>query len=384
MKKLLYLIFGLPVLLFSQSLDDLEFGTEETFDIVTWNIEFFPKNDQTTIQYVASIVEAMDADLIAIQEISDYFAWNELVAYLNDYSGYRQSINNRGLGFLYKADVVQINDGFELFTQDPEANNFPRYPMVLDLVYAGERFVVINNHYKCCGNGDLDPTDPWDEETRRLNANLLLKEYIDAELEDVKVILLGDLNDILTDPIGDNVFSAFLDDTDNYLFTDIGIANGSSENWSFPNWPSHLDHILITNELFDLFTSEGASIETLRIEDYLQNGWDEYDQNVSDHRPVGLKLPLDQTLGNQEMVGVSALINTPNPIKGSTTFMLSDYSVDIIKIYIYNIQGQLLFSKEFAAGKKEITIDLSNIAAGVHIAQLEIAGVVDTVKIVKL
>ena len=45
----------------SQTLEDLDFGTEETLDVVTWNIEWFLKNDQTTLQYVIEIVEAIDA-----------------------------------------------------------------------------------------------------------------------------------------------------------------------------------------------------------------------------------------------------------------------------------------------------------------------------------
>ena len=40
-----------------------------------------------------------------------------------------------------------------------------------------------------------------------------------------------------------------LDESDDYLFTDMEIASGSPLYWSFPGWPSHLDHILITNEL---------------------------------------------------------------------------------------------------------------------------------------
>ena len=46
-------------------------------------------------------------------------------------------------------------------------------------------------------------------------------------------------------------FQVFLDNSNNYMFTDIEIAEGASQYWSFPSWPSHLDHILITNELFD-------------------------------------------------------------------------------------------------------------------------------------
>ena len=67
----------LTILLFScislkaQRIEDLSFGTETTFEVMTWNIEHFPKNGQTTIQYVTDIIEALDVDIIAIQEVDN-------------------------------------------------------------------------------------------------------------------------------------------------------------------------------------------------------------------------------------------------------------------------------------------------------------------------
>ena len=94
------------------------------------------------------------------------------------------------------------------------------------------------------------------------------------------------MNDELLDP-NNNVFQIFIDDPENYLFADIDLANSTNEdNWSFPNWPSHIDHILITNELFDnVITTETALINLS-----LSGGWGEYDTYISDHRPVVLSL----------------------------------------------------------------------------------------------
>ena len=30
--------------------------------------------------------------------------------------------------------------------------------------------------------------------------------------------------------------------------------------------------------------------KTIKIDEYLDGGWNEYDQNISDHRPVAIKL----------------------------------------------------------------------------------------------
>ncbi|MEZ7977475.1 MAG: hypothetical protein QMB89_02820, partial [Flavobacteriales bacterium] len=55
----------------AQTLDDLSFGTPDALEIATWNIEWFPKNGQTTVDYVSEIIENLDLDVYAIQEIDD-------------------------------------------------------------------------------------------------------------------------------------------------------------------------------------------------------------------------------------------------------------------------------------------------------------------------
>jgi len=107
------------------------------------------------------------------------------------------------------------------------------------------------------------------------------------------------LNDEIQESQNNNVFWAFIDDDENYKFADSHIANSSSSSWSWPGWnssysASHFDHILISNELFDDFANPLSGCETIIAEEYLQGGWQEYDNYVSDHRPVGILL----TIGN--------------------------------------------------------------------------------------
>ena len=63
---------------------------------------------------------------------------------------------------------------------------------------------------------------------------------------------MGDFNDELIDT--NNVFEIFFDNFDQYLFADYSMAEESNpwQYWSFPTYPSHIDHVLISNELFDL------------------------------------------------------------------------------------------------------------------------------------
>ena len=283
-------LFLFTVNVSAQDFDELEFGTDSTFEILTWIIEWFPKNGQITVDYVTQIIQALEIDVLAIQEVSDTLLFNQMLDELTGYESYYQSAWFAGLAYIYKTNAIEINDIYEIYTTAPYWSPFPRSPMVMDMTYLGENIIIINNHFKCCGDGYLDLDDPDDEETRRYLASNLLKEYIDTNFSNNNVIVLGDLNDILTDDTENNVFQMILNDTENYLFADMEIAAGNSSEWSYPWWPSHIDHILITNELFDEFENESSKVQTIKIDEFMEGGFDEYYENISDHRPVALKL----------------------------------------------------------------------------------------------
>ena len=379
--KFFYFLLLIPLTSFTQSLDDLSFGSDNSFEVVTWNIENFPKNEPATLQYVLAIIEAMDADIIAIQEIQNYPVLDDLDTFLEDYTSYSQSLDRAGLVFLYKHDVVQLNSAYELFTQAPEWNNFPRFPMVIEVTYANQEFVIINNHYKCCGNGLLDLGDPWDQETRRYTANLLLKQYIDTNLPNDAVFVVGDLNDILTDQEIHNVFTPFLNDPESYLFADMDIAQGSVSNWSFPNWPSHLDHILITNELFELYAMPGAGTQTIMVDSYLQGGFNEYDQNVSDHRPVGISLPLGQELGIASVLKPSVK-SYPNPVD-DLLFVNTTNSNTTDAVFVFDMLGNMLLQDNPSA-TGFYAIDVSSLSSGLYLIKAFQRGIlVNTIKFIK-
>ena len=260
--------------------NSIQFGTESTLDIVTWNVEHFPKNN-LTVSYLAELINSMNVDIIAMQEIwgdgaSDSF--ENLKTKLDGWDGSRKS---SGLAYLYKTELI-FNSPYEI----EELNDILRTPYLLSINIDGENIFIINNHLRANYNDGN-----WDEDERK-EALGKLEEYINQFLPEENVILLGDLNDELNDSM--NVFQNFINDSTNYKFVDMDLAYGSKANWSYPGWPSHLDHILITNELFDEFDNEGSSVQTIRLEEYFDNGWTEYENYISDHRPVGLRLKFSQ------------------------------------------------------------------------------------------
>jgi len=328
MKNILLFIF--ISLAYLNDFDELYFGTDDDLDIMTWNIEWFPKNGETTVEYVSQIIEALDVDIIAMQELDNISLFNQMLDNLVDYEGYYESSWFAGLAYIYNTETIEINDIYEIYTTSPYWSPFPRSPMVMDMNFMGENYIIINNHFKCCGDEYLDFSDDGDEETRRYIASNLLKEYIDNYFPDNNVIMLGDLNDNLTDDLNNNVFQMILNDTDNYLFADLEIAQGNSSGWSYPNWPSHIDHILITNELFDnnLYT------EVIRIDDFMDGGFSDYDQNISDHRPVAIKLSYNSTivgdLNNDNIVNVLDVVMIVNVVINNDYIILADLNSDDI------------------------------------------------------
>jgi endonuclease/exonuclease/phosphatase family metal-dependent hydrolase len=376
MKKIIR--FSLPVLAFlfsginlsAQGLQDLSFGTDSTFDVITWNIQNFPKDDQTTIDYVKQIIENVDADLLALQEIDDTVSFEQMANDLDGYKAHYTASYYTNLTYLYKAAEINIDKIYEIFTSYSYSTIYPRCPVVMEFTFKNKEYVAINNHFKCCGDGILDLNDPGDEEYKRYYASKYLKEYIDDNFPDKNVILIGDLNDELTDNEQNNVFQDILDDPDNYLFADMEIANSSSSEWSYPDYPSHLDHILITNELFDEFELEASEIRTIKPDDYISGGWYTYDSDVSDHRPVGIKLYSESTPASIDETHSEFTFSCfPNPFNRSTTFTFSKLKENAV-IKIFSVQGKLLSTLETEKGQSSVRWNPGKLPPGLYFARI--------------
>jgi len=264
----------------SLTLASLFFGTAETFDVMTWNLLSFPRYDTITVGAVSQTIKAMNLDVVGLQEIASETGFQQLLDSLG-WNGYRanSAAYDIDLAFIYNPVSVTVDQIYEIFRHE---NAFPRPPLVIELTWNSIPFVVIDNHYKAYSDEE--------SQSRRLAASDSLEKFISTNFPDANVIVMGDLNDLLTDAQSVNVFWPFLSRSDSYQFADYGIATGSSTFFSYPKYASHLDHILITNELFTAIANPASAINTILVDNYLSGGWNEYDVKISDHRPVALKL----------------------------------------------------------------------------------------------
>ncbi len=233
-------------------------------NVVTWNIEFLSSGN-TDLNKVKSIVESLDADIIAVQEINSISSFNDLANSLSEWQGYSIDIGGSlDLGFLVKTDAF-----LEIGNIYVAVDTSPRETIGINVKHAsGIEVTLLNVHLKALGGSS--------NVAQREAAAIAIKSHIDSNLSSEAVIVLGDFNDDITE--SDTPFENFINDSNNYSFADIGIALGSTANFSYPSWPSHIDHILITDELFN----KVGLVQTIKPESCVSN----YDDDVSDHRPV--------------------------------------------------------------------------------------------------
>ena len=82
----------------TQTFEEMSFGDDFSLDIATWNIEWFPKNNQVTINYIVEIINHLDLDILAIQEIDNTLLFDQMLDSLPNYTGYYESNWFAGLG----------------------------------------------------------------------------------------------------------------------------------------------------------------------------------------------------------------------------------------------------------------------------------------------
>lgn len=266
--------------------DEGEGDSSNCLKIITWNVKEFPCNDNT-LTLMAEIIKEKKPDVIGLQELYHTSDFEELGELLIDYDEYYTETSPNGdyynppVGYLVNNKTVSVNAPFMKIYQN-DYLPFPRDPFVARLSWKGNSFVIINLHLKAGGDNVINYNNHRDEEYRRLQANELIDTYIKNNLSTEKVIVLGDFNDQIHEPIETNVFTPF--QNEDYIFADMPLTDDVA-NYSYPHWPSHLDHFILTDE----FSSTTYSCETLSLDkQYIS-----YFSEISDHRPVQIKIDFE-------------------------------------------------------------------------------------------
>ena len=255
-------------------------NVEDNLDVITWNCEFFPTANDSTINALAEAVTDFNADIIGFQEIKNRGWFGKLMELLPDYYYIiSQQSSFMDQAIIYKKNDFELVNRIEIFSEN-DYNFAGRPPLKADFINKKNRtqFSIINLHMKCCDSGLH----------RRQKAAKMLYDYVVGNLDiNENVIILGDWNDDLKDQEGQHCFEDFMSN-DKFLFPTYDLTYDLTKA-SYPKEPyvSFLDHILITTSFLN---NKQYFVNTLPMDQYM-GSFKIYESYISDHMPVYLSFP---------------------------------------------------------------------------------------------
>ena len=399
-------------------------GTDATFDIATWNIEFFGVDGgdgiekgppvATQLQNVHAVISQAAIDLWAIQEIAspgtnadpqEPVTWEELLTDLADdgYAGilaptlFGSIIRN---GFIYDTSVFS-----DVSVQTPIAQTQffgAKAPLELTatVTVGGEsrRLHILTFHAVSSNTAEAHQN--------RKTAAGLLKDYVDGLIaEGELVILLGDFNDLLTKarwrlplpnsglPAQPSPYEPFLNDPD-YVAATLPLELNAIPTFCGRNTPVKLCGGLLTIDHILQSASVPEPVEVRRY-DFVLVPLHPYAETTSDHAPVFARYDF----GTAARTGSAASAQTgpdrtgpgrllsasPNPFRGATDLRFTLDAASAVRIEVFDVVGRQVFAAEgsFDAGDHAVPLAGEALAPGTYVVRLTAGDAVQTAVVVR-
>ncbi len=247
----------------------------DKIEIITWNVEHFPKSGET-INRLQAVLDSLHADIYCFQEIENTASFQRMFRNIPDY---QTAVSTETYMMHYviawqkdEFTALSIEDLFEddsyYFASRPPLKIEFRWNRVDSLFI----FNVVDIHMKAFGDES--------SRERRQNASQVIVDHLSAQNPAESAwIIAGDWNDDMTTSSGQYSFEPILDNPDVFLFVTAELAKDPNYA-SYPSWPSFIDHIMITSALFEAY--ENSTVTTLRLDKIFSD----YFEVLSDHRPV--------------------------------------------------------------------------------------------------
>jgi hypothetical protein len=298
----------------------------ETFDIVSYNLEFFgsnvigstgsefgPIDDALQIENVAKVMNKLNADVYVVQEVSDEPSLEILIQKISiNGKTFDKSVSPawsysftpadplfpaQKLVVLYNTQTTKVNKTRVMFSDlynNIRAGNttLPNYPGSSSSFFASGRlpYLVnvetnINGVKKEINLIDLhgranSGTDISKYNMRKYDAEFL-KDSLDAEYPNANFMILGDYNDDVDVSVispNPSSYQKMVEDTDRYNALTLDISKAGAI--SYLGSGGFLDHIIVSNELTSEYVPNSVAVYDPRLD--IAN----YVNTTSDHGPV--------------------------------------------------------------------------------------------------
>ncbi|MBB4804296.1 endonuclease/exonuclease/phosphatase family metal-dependent hydrolase [Flavobacterium nitrogenifigens] len=382
----------------------------DTFDVVTYNLEFFgaptsaygPADKTLQLENVSKVMNKLDADVYVVQEVSSDAQIDALITKINvNGKTFEKSVSTswsyswdptsdptfppQKLVVLYNTKTTTLKKTrvmFKEFYDELRAGtktlaNYPGgssssffssgrlpYMVTLETNLNGVKneIKLIDLHARANSGTDISRYNMRKYDTQ------VLKDSLDAHYADSNIILLGDYNDDVKASViagQPSSYEAFVNDTNNYKALTLEISQAGA--YSFLSSGGFLDHITISNELFDDYIANSTAVYDPR------NDIASYTTTTSDHGPVIARFELKQDVlavpdfGGKNKYVVRAY---PNPATDVVNFDLQTAQGRDLKIKLYDINGHVIGNPISVQSESEIStavMSVHNLVSGFYI-----------------
>jgi endonuclease/exonuclease/phosphatase family metal-dependent hydrolase len=358
----------------------------DTFDVVTYNLEFFgtnvkgsdgvefgPTDNDLQVENVAKVMNKLNADVYVVQEVSDEPNLNKLIQKISingktfdksistswsySFNAPQANFPPQKLVVLYNTQTTSVKSTRVMFKKLNDEIQFsgrtlPNYPDDSKSFFASGRLPymvkietniggitkeinLIDIHARANSGTDISKYN-----MRKYDAQML-KDSLDLYYPNSNLIILGDFNDDVKASVitpNPSSYKSFVDDVTNYNALTLGISQAGA--YSYLSSTGFLDHIIISNELSDQYIPNSIAVYDPR------NDIANYTSTTSDHGPVIARFDLKAAnlstidFENKNGFYVQAF---PNPTTDVVNVVVKSAKNDKnLKLKFYDITGHLV------------------------------------------
>ena len=377
------------------------YDTAKTLEVVNWNMEWFGTSaagfgpNDKNLQYTNAftVLNALRADVYALEEVVDTVRLRNLAAQLSSASGlpYAYKISEFGsradsktdedylltqkLAFIYRTDMVRnpsfvgllrCSQNTACAAYSPWASGrFPysmRADVTLDGVTKKVNFVVI--HAKA-NSADTSP----DDYARRKTGADLLKAELEANYASDNTLIVGDYNDVLNGTIATGVtpaissYSAFTQDA-SYLQVTLPLAQAGAR--STASYPTVIDNVIANRNMAQYYITGTAAIRT-DVTATIAN----YASTTSDHYPVFSRYSFTSAVLATKASRTATLGLYPNPVANSVRFDVAETGNNLA-LSVYTTTGRLVLraTGSVAQLNQQLSQRVGSLAPGLYVVRL--------------